>query len=122
MNSNDIIVEVFRSEIGELKTEIRSGFEHNKNEFKEVRAEIQTVKDIAIANSAKIDAYRDFTSIWFTIIAIIVALVGIMVTLAPMFREMYKDAKKSNLRDEIRSILHDEVDTIISSTLNIRNK
>ena len=98
MTSNDnqqyTTAQIFRPEIGGLRAEIRSGFSEIRGEIKELRAEIQAVKDTALVNSAKIDAYRDFTGIWFTVIAVIVALIGFMATAAPFLREIYRDAKK----------------------------
>lgn len=124
MTSNDnqqyISVEVSKADFAELKTEMRSGFEQNNREFKELRAEILSVRDIAFINSAKIDAYRDFSSICFTVIAIIVTLVGVMTTLAPMFRDMYKDSKQNKNRDFLREIVREEVDVAISRTLNAK--
>ena len=125
MISNDnqqfVTVEILKSELGEIRTEIRTGFEQNDKEFKEIRSEVQTVKDIAIVNSAKIDAYKDFTSMWFTVIAVIVALIGFVITLAPMFREMYRDAKQArnqnNIREIVREIFYDEVVEIVRNEI-----
>ena len=124
MTSNDnqqfIATDSSKSEIDALRNEIHSGFAQNKSEFKELRAEIQYVKDIALVNSAKIDAYRDFSSIWFTVIAIVVALMGIMTTLAPMFRDMYRDAKQEKNRNTLRDIVREEVDIDINRALNVK--
>lgn len=124
MTSNDtqqfIANDNSKSEIGLLRNEILSGFAQNKSEFKELRAEIQLVKDIALVNSTKIDAYRDFSGIWFTVIAIVVTLVGIMTTLAPMFRDMYRDAKKEKNREILRDIVREEVNLAVNHTLNIK--
>ena len=62
MTSNDqqqyLTVEVFRSELGDLHSE----FGNIHKEFKETHAEIQAVKDVALINSAKIEAYHDSMS------------------------------------------------------------
>lgn len=126
MTSNDkqqyLTVEVVRSELGELRTEIHSGFNNVNSEFKSIRAEIQAVRDVALVNSAKIDAYKDFTSIWFTVIAIFVALVGFIGTLAPMFREMYKDhrdaKKRSDLQMVAREVVRQEMDSVITQAID----
>ena len=124
MTSNDnqqyITVDVSKTEIGEIRTEMRSGFEQNKSEFKELRSEIIAVRDIALINSAKIDAYRDFSGIWFTVIAIVVTLVGIMTTLAPMFRDMYRDAKKDKNREILRDIVREEVNLAVNRAMNVK--
>ena len=111
MISNDnqqyITVEILRSELGGLRAEIRS-------DIKEIRSEIQSVREIALVNSAKIDAYRDFTGIWFTVIAVIVALIGFMATVAPFLREIYRDAKKHEPKEtlteeKVQSMINDSI-------------
>lgn len=69
-----------------------------KSEFQTIRAEIQAVRENTIANGAKIDAYRDFTGIWFTVIAIIIAFVGMV---APLLRDLYKDYRMSKKQDNL---------------------
>ena len=102
MTSNDnqkyVTVEIFRSTIGELRTEIISGFSKTHTENNELRSEIQTVRENTIVNGAKIDAYRDFTGIWFTVIAVIVAFVGLA---APLLRDLYKDSRKAKEQEKL---------------------
>ena len=102
MISNDnqqyVTVEIFRSAIGELRTEILSGFSASRKENKELRTEIQSVRENTIVNGAKIDAYRDFTGIWFTVIAVIVAFVGLA---APLLRDLYKDSRKAKEQEKL---------------------
>ena len=118
MISNDnqqyITIEIFRSAIGELRTEILSGFSESRKENKELHTEIQSVRENTIANGAKIDAYRDFTSIWFTVIAVIIGIVGLF---APLLRDIYKDAKQSkridNVKEIAREVMREEIrDTV----------
>lgn len=126
MTSNDIqqyvTIDILKTELGEIRYDIRSGFEKNDKEFKEIRTEIQTVKDTALVNGAKIDAYRDFTSIWFTVLTIVVALIGFLATLAPMFRDIYQNAKQNKNHDEIKEIAHkimqDEISSEVSRAVN----
>ena len=126
MTSNDnkqfITVEVYRAETGAIRTEINSGFNDMRKEFKEIHTEITAVRDIALVNSAKIEAYRDFTSIWFTVLAVIVAVVGIMVTLAPMFREIHKDAQqkrkdKQLTREEVQDMINSSVTQAVNKAI-----
>ncbi len=104
--------------MGDLRSEIRS-------EFKEIHAEIQTVRNVALVNSAKIDAYRDAMTIWFTVLAIVVALVGIMATFASTFREMYKDYKQAKnhvvLREAARKVLREELPDAVRNFLGDSN-
>ena len=122
MISNDsqqyVTVEIFRSAIGELRTEILSGFSESRKENKELRTEIQSVRENTIVNGAKIDAYRDFTGIWFTVIAVIVAFVGLA---APLLRDLYKDARqnrKNNEMEEVaRKVMREEIREAIRESM-----
>ncbi len=117
MTSNDnqqfITVEVFRSEIGDLRTEIRG----LGSQISELKSEIQAVRDIAIVNSTKIEAYWSSTNTWFTVIAILVGIIGLIATLAPMFREIYKDVKEAKKHNDIRElsreIIREEMNPVI---------
>jgi hypothetical protein len=124
MTSNDnqqyVTFEVYNSGITELKQYINSQNESIHSELKELKSEILAVRDIALVNSAKIDAYRDFSGIWFTVIAIVATLIGIMTTFAPMFREMYRDAKKDKDRESLRNIIREEVDIAVNRALNVK--
>ena len=115
MTSNDnqqyITVELYNAgndrlerRIIQLGEKLDVASRENKSEFQTVRAEIQAVRENTIANGAKIDAYRDFTGIWFTVIAVVIALVGLF---APLLRDIYKDAKQSKRIDDIREIARD---------------
>ena len=64
--------------------------------------------------------YRDSSTIWFTVIAVIVTLMSIMTTLAPMFRDMYKDAKKDKNREALRDFIREEVNIAVNRALNIK--
>ena len=112
MTSNDnqqyITVELYNAgndrlerRIIQLGEKLDVASRENKSEFQTVRAEIQAVRENTIANGAKIDAYRDFTGIWFTVIAVVIALVGLF---APLLRDIYKDAKQSKRIDDMREI------------------
>ena len=41
-------------------------------------------------------------------LAIVVTLVGFVITLAPMFREMFKEKRKEMRNDEIRGLIREE--------------
>ncbi len=121
-NQQYVTIDILKTELGEIRYNIRSGFAKNEKEFKEIRTEIQTVRDIALVNSAKIDAYRDFSSFWFSILTIIVAIIGFAGTLAPMFREMYKEAKQNKIHDNMtevaRKVMHDEINSAVHEAIN----
>ena len=62
-----------------------------------MQAEIRTFDKRVEVNSVKVDELHYFMGIGFTVMAIVVGLVGFLMTLAPMFREMYKDHKREKL-------------------------
>lgn len=111
MISNDnqqyITVEILRSELGGLRAEIHS-------DMKEIRSETQTVRDIALVNSAKIDAYRDFTGIWFTVLTVVIGLIGFIGTIAPLLREIYRDAKKHKPQE---TLTEEKVQSMINNSI-----
>ena len=124
MTSNDnqqfITVEVFRSEIGDLRTEIRAGFEQVNKDIKEVRTEIQAVRDIAISNSAKIDAHWEAASMWFSFIAIIIAGIGAVAA----FIALFKDSTKSNnlTEQKVQSMIDASINDAVTKVLGVSGK
>ena len=92
------------------------------NKINELHTEILAVRDIVLTNSAKIDTYKDSNALWFTGIAILVAIVGIIATLAPMLREIYKDAKEARSRNTLRQaakeIMQDEFHSTVAQAVN----
>ena len=120
MTSNDnrqfVTVEMFNSGINRLETQILRLSEQQEQTRKEIHSETSAVRDIALVNSAKIDAYKDFTSLWFAGIAILVALIGFIGTLAPMFRDMYKESKQER-KDKSTQLSREDVQTMIDKTV-----
>ena len=107
MTSSD--VEIFRSGLEDMKMYVDM-------KIQEVRTEIRTVNENVLVNSAKIDAYRDFMSIGFTIMTVIIGFFGFLVTLAPMLREMYQDRKRD------KALTRSEVEEIVHSMLSRQNQ
>ena len=97
MTSSD--VQIFKSGLEDLKFYIDTRISDVNKQLTEIRTEIRTVNENVLVNSAKIEAQRDFISIGFTIMAVVIALIGFVVTLAPMFREIYRDAKIARKHD-----------------------
>lgn len=93
-NERYVTVEMFNKGIAELKAEIR-------NNYEELRAEIRAIEKRVDINTAKIDGLQFYIGNWFTVMAI----VGFMLTLAPMFRDMYKDRKQMKSEQLKRDIL-----------------
>ena len=124
MTSNDnqqfIAVEVYNSGINKLEKQVIQLGEQMNVSFRELKNEIQTVNNNVLINTARIGDQKDFMSSGFTIIAIVIALVAIMTTLAPMFRDMYRDAKQARNDKNLRDIIREEVDIAVSRALNVK--
>ena len=124
MTSNDnqqlVTVEVYNSGINKLEKQVIQLGEQMNVSFRELKNEIQTVNNNVLINTARIEDQKDFMSSGFTIIAIVIALVAIMTTLAPMFRDMYRDAKQARNDKNLRNIIREEVDIAVSRALNVK--
>ena len=124
MTSNDnqqfVTVEVYNSGINKLEKQVIQLGEQMNVSFRELKNEIQTVNNNVLINTARIEDQKDFMSSGFTIIAIVIALVAIMTTLAPMFRDMYRDAKQARNDKNLRDIIREEVDNAVSRALNVK--
>lgn len=124
MTSNDnqqfVTVEVYNSGINKLEKQVIQLGEQMNTSFRELKNEIQTVNNNVLINTARIEDQKDFMSSGFTIIAIVIALVAIMTTLAPMFRDMYRDAKQARNDKNLRDIIREEVDNAVSRALNVK--
>ena len=105
MTSNDnqqyITVELYNAGNDRLERRIIQLGEKLDASVKELKAEIQTVREYSITNGAKIDAYRDFTTIWFTVLTVVIGIVGLF---APLLRDIYKDAKQNKKVNDIEEI------------------
>lgn len=90
-NQQYVTVEMFNAGIESLRAEIRRGNE----QMREIRAEVQALDRKVELNAHDIEHVQ--TSIYwgFAIMALVISLVGFVVTLAPMFKEMYKESRKS---------------------------
>ena len=122
MTSNDnqqyITVEIYNAgndklerRIIQLGEKLEAFSREVKSEFQTVRAEIQTAKENTIVNGAKIDAYRDFTGIWFTVITVIIGIVGLV---APLLRDIYKDSRRAKEQENLTS---EKVQSMIDSAI-----
>ena len=117
MTSNDnaryVTVEEFNAGISELRSEIRRTNEEIKSAITEMKHELRyQARDIEHLQ----------TSIYwgFAVIAIVVALVGFVMTLAPMFREMYRDSKQAKkdaplARSEVQTMIDEAISRALSA-------
>lgn len=109
-NDNFVTIELFNSGLESVRAEIRGGNKQLRAELKDTRTELGT--EIRFNRQ---DAEHIQTSVYwgFAILAVVVALVGFVITLAPIFKEMYKDAKeyrrRENIREVAREVMREEV-------------
>ena len=113
MTSSD--VQIFKSGLEDLKFYIDGRISDVNKQLREIKAEIRTINESVLVNSAKIDAQRDFMSIGFTIMTVVIALVGFIVTLAPMFRDIYKDAKMA--REHENNLTAEKIQNMIDNSI-----
>ena len=102
MAGNDAIT---KADIEGLKLYIDGRISGVERSISEVRTELRT--EIRV-NAAKIDGVKDSMNWHFTTLAIVVAIVGFTITLAPMFREIFREKHRERRDDEIRSMIRDE--------------
>ena len=114
MTSSDI--EIFKSGLDDLKFYIDTRISDVNKQLGEIKIEIRTINDNVLVNSAKIDAQRDFMSIGL----VVITLVGFIVTLAPMFRDFYRDAKTARYHDDKLTVEKVQlmIDEAIAKNLN----
>ena len=81
----------------------------------QLKTEIQAVRDIALVNSAKIDAHWEAASMWFSVIAILVTVVGIFVALAAVFREIVK--AKTLTEQKVQDMINASISQAVSDAV-----
>ncbi len=114
MTTSDNISYVTVETLNQRFTNIDNTLNEIRSDIREMKAEIKMLDRKTEINSVKIDELHYFMGIGFAVIAIVVALVGFVITLAPMFREMYKDAKRA--RDD-KGLTRSEVQEMIDEAL-----
>ena len=119
MTSNDnqqyITVELYNAGNDRLEKRIVQLGEKQDSSFQALKTEVQTIRESTLINGAKIDAYKDFTAIWFTVIAVIIALVGLF---APLIRDIYKDAKLNKTMDKMKEVAREVMREEIRDTIH----
>lgn len=123
MTSNDnpryVTVEMFNDSM----TRIERRFDAIDKTLNELKTEIRTLDKRVEINSVKIDELHYFMGIGFAIMAVVVTFVGFVITLAPTFREMYRDAKKAKSETPMtRSDVQSMIDETISRALGAKNQ
>ena len=80
----------------------------------ELKEQIREVKTEVRINAVKIEDMQTSMNWHFATFAIVVAIVGFTITLAPMFRDMFKDKNKYTTSDDVRGIVRDELNKLKS--------
>ena len=130
MTSNDnpryVTVEMFNDSMTRIERRfdaIDRKFEKIDQTLNELTKEIHAVDRRAEINNVKIDELHYFMGIGFAIMAVVVTFVGFVITLAPTFREMYRDAKKAKSETPMtRSDVQSMIDETISRALGAKNQ
>lgn len=116
MTSDDqIIIELINSKFEMINGQLVQ----LKKDVDELKAEARDVKHDIQLNSARINDLHSFLSAGFTIIAVVITLVGIATVLAPMFRKMYIDRKQER-KQRADYVTRSEMEEAIAKALSIR--
>ena len=117
-NARYITVEVFNDGMAK----INSRLDTIDATLTAMQAEIRTFDKRVEVNSVKVDELHYFMGIGFTVMAIVVGLVGFVLTLAPMFREMYQDHRREkNAQHVTRSEVADMIEAAVARALGAKN-
>ena len=105
MASNDVVT---KADIEGLKLYIDGKISGIENRIKSVEQAIGEVKTEVRINAVKIEEVKNSMNWNFATLALVVAIVGFTITLAPMFREIFREKHRERRDDEIRNIVRDE--------------
>ncbi len=118
-NARYITVEMFNDSMARIERR----FDAVDKTLTEITKEIRTIDRRSEINTVKIDELHYFMGIGFAIMAVVVAFVGFVITLAPTFREMYRDSKKAKTDSPVsRSEIQSMIDEAISRALSAKNQ
>ena len=106
-----------RGSISDLKLAIDGRFVQLERKVDELKAEVQVLDKNVAVNSAKMDMLQHYQTLGFTILTVVIALVGFVITLAPMFREMYRDARKDKKPEISEARLQEMIEATVSKVL-----
>ena len=102
MASNDVIT---KADIEGLKVYIDGKIKGIESHLTEAISEVKTEVRV---NAVKIEEVKNSLNWDFTTLTIVVTLVGFVITLAPMFREMLREKRRERNDDEIRRLIREE--------------
>ena len=84
-----------------------------------LKQEIQAIDKSTGINAAKIEMLQHSQNVWFVVLTVVIGFVGFLVSFAPMFKEIYKDARKNSrtlTEENIRSVVRDEISRLKPET------
>lgn len=114
-NARYVTVEVFNDGMAK----INSRLDAIDATLREMKTEIRALDKRVEVNSVKVDELHYFMGIGFTVIAIVVGLLGFVLTLAPMFREMYRDRRRE--KHVTRSEVSEMIEAAVSRALGAKS-
>ena len=124
-NSQYVTVEMFNDGIARIERRL----DKIDQTLTGIQAEIRAMDRRVEINTVKIDELHYFMGIGFTVIAIVVGIVGFVLTLAPMFRDMYHDRKqakservKQDILDTLRGEMQSMIDSAVSQALGAKKQ
>ena len=124
-NSQYVTVEMFNDGIARIERRL----DKIDQTLTGIQAEIRAMDRRVEINTVKIDELHYFMGIGFTVIAIVVGIVGFVLTLAPMFRDIYHDRKqakservKQDILDTLRGEMQSMIDSAVSQALGAKKQ
>ena len=124
-NSRYVTVEMFNDGIARIERRL----DKIDQTLTGIQAEIRAMDRRVEINTVKIDELHYFMGIGFTVIAIVVGIVGFVLTLAPMFRDIYHDRKqakservKQDILDTLRGEMQSMIDSAVSQALGAKKQ
>ena len=124
-NAVYVTVETFNDGIARIERRL----DRIDNTLAGIQTEIRAMDRRVEINTVKIDELHYFMGIGFAVMAVVVAFVGFVITLAPMFRDMYHDRKQANservkqdVLDTVRGEMRSMIDEAISRALGAKKQ
>ena len=106
MASNDAIT---KTDIESLKVYIDGRIAGIESRIAGVEQAVGEVKTELYINAVKLETVKHNVNWNFAILALVVAIVGFTITLAPMFREIFRDKRREKREDEMRRLIREEL-------------
>ena len=108
-NQQYVTVEMFNNGIADLKESLKVYIDGRlvqvEKKIDDLKAEVIVLERNVAVNSARIEDLHHSQSLGFTILGAVIVFVGIVAAIAPIFREIYRESRKSSKHEqEIRDL------------------